>query len=458
MSKGTILVIDDEPGIRRTFKEVLEDEGYRVSVEAKGKNGLAVLSEETVDLVILDVRLTEESGLDVLRAIKDKHPDVEVMMISAIGTIETAVEAVKLGAYDFLEKGGDHLQDRLKHMVRRALENRKLKQELEERRQGNQPDRPPLLGKGGVVEDLRNLIAKVAPTDSKVLILGESGTGKELVARIIHLESNRKDKPFIETNCAAIPKELIENELFGSEKGAFTGATRARIGNFEQADTGTLFLDEIGDMSLAAQAKVLRVLDGEVFTRLGGDKAIKADVRVIAATNKDLEKEVKENRFREDLFFRLNVFPVRTPALREHPEDISLLVDFYLERFAKVNGKPKPPLSKEALERLNRHAYPGNVRELRNLVERLAILASPGEITLEHVSLVLPDPGQAALDPFLTPRPLAEAKEDLERRYVETQLKLHGGDIARTADALGLERTNLYRKLKQLGIEKGPGE
>ena len=451
MSKNTVLVIDDEPAIRRTLKDILEDEGYSVLTEAKGRDGLGVLAEEPVDLVLLDIRLAEENGLDILRAIREKHPDVEVLMISGHGTIETAVEAVRLGAYDFLEKPLS--LERVRLAVLRALEKSRLRRELEKRARG---DRPPLLGQGQAVQAMRKLISKVAPTDSKVLISGESGTGKEIVAREIHLASGRKDGPFVEVNCAAIPQELIESELFGSEKGAYTGAGQMRVGKFEQADGGTLFLDEVGDMSLTAQAKVLRVLEGEAFSRLGGNAAIKVGVRVIAATNKDLEKEVKECRFREDLYFRLNVFPIHTPALREHPEDIPLLTDFYLERFARENGKLKPTIHEQALERLRRHSYPGNVRELRNLVERLAILALPGEIALEHINLIFPGGGQA-VDPFLSTRPLAEAKEDLERRYVETQLKLHGGDIARTAEALGLERTNLYRKLKQLGIEKGSG-
>jgi two-component system, NtrC family, nitrogen regulation response regulator NtrX len=448
MPKYTILIIDDEQNIRRTLKDILEDEGYVVFSEARGKDGLGVLSEEPVDLVLLDIKLTEENGLDVLRAVKEKHPEVEVVMISGHGTIEMAVEATKLGAYDFLEKPLS--LERVKLTAARALEKKMLARKLEEKIRG---ERPPLLGEGEAMKALRKLIAQVAPTDSKVLISGESGTGKELVAREIHLLSARKDGPFVETNCAAIPGELIESELFGSEKGAYTGASQMRIGKFEQADGGTLFLDEVGDMSLNAQAKVLRVLEGEAFSRLGGNQTIKVDVRSIAATNKDLEKEVKEGRFREDLYFRLNVFPIRTPPLREHPEDIPLLADQCLERFARENGKPKQAIQGQALERLRRHAYPGNVRELKNLIERLAILASPGEITLEHVDLVLPVQTLAA-DPFLTARPLQEAKEDLERRYVEAQLKLHGGDIAKTAEALGLERTNLYRKLRQLGIEK----
>ena len=452
MAKETILIIDDEQNIRRTLKDILEDEGYSVLAEAKGRDGLGILSEEPVGLVLLDIRLAEENGLDILRAIREKHPDVEVVMISGHGTIETAVEAVRLGAYDFLEKPLS--LERVRLAVLRALEKSRLRRELEKRARG---DRPPLLGQGQAVKAMRKLISQVAPTDSKVLISGESGTGKELVAREIHLASGRKDGPFVEVNCAAIPQELIESELFGSEKGAYTGAGQMRVGKFEQADGGTLFLDEVGDMSLTAQAKVLRVLEGEAFSRLGGNAAIKVDVRVIAATNKDLEKEAKEGRFREDLYFRLAVFPIHTPALREHPEDIPLLADFYLERFARENGKPKPIIQEQALERLRRHSYPGNVRELRNLVERLAILALPGEITQEHVNLIFPDGGQV-VDPFLSTRPLAEAKEDLERRYVETQLKLHGNDIARAAEALGLERTNLYRKLKQLGIEKGPVE
>lgn len=451
MVKETILIIDDEPAIRRTLKDILEDEGYSVLTEAKGRDGLGILAEEPVALVLLDIRLAEENGLDILRAIREKHPDVEVLMISGHGTIETAVEAVRLGAYDFLEKPLS--LERVRLAVLRALEKSRLRRELEKRARG---DRPPLLGQGQAVQAMRKLISQVAPTDSKVLISGESGTGKELAAREIHLASGRKDGPFVEVNCAAIPQELIESELFGSEKGAYTGAGQMRVGKFEQADGGTLFLDEVGDMSLTAQAKVLRVLEGEAFSRLGGNAAIKVDVRVIAATNKDLEKEVKECRFREDLYFRLNVFPIHTPALREHPEDIPLLTDFYLERFARENGKLKPTIHEQALERLRRHSYPGNVRELRNLVEHLAILALPGEIALEHINLIFPGGGQT-VDPFLSTRPLSEAKEDLERRYVETQLKLHGGDIARTAEALGLERTNLYRKLKQLGIEKGSG-
>jgi len=451
MAKETILIIDDEQNIRRTLKDILDDEGYAVLTEAKGRDGLGVLSEEPVDLVLLDIRLAEENGLDILRAIREKHPDVEVVMISGHGTIETAVEAVRLGAYDFLEKPLS--LERVRLAVLRALEKSRLRRELEKRARG---DRPPLLGQGRAVQAMRKLISQVAPTDSKVLISGESGTGKELVAREIHLASGRKDGPFVEVNCAAIPQELIESELFGSEKGAYTGAGQMRVGKFEQADGGTLFLDEVGDMSLVAQAKVLRVLEGEAFSRLGGNAAIKVDVRVIAATNKDLEKEAKEGRFRGDLYFRLAVFPVRTPSLREHPEDVPLLVDYYLERFARENGKPKPAIAQEALDRLIAHPYPGNVRELKNLVERLFILALPGEITLEHINLIFPNGGQA-VDPFLSTRPLAAAKEDLERRYVETQLKLHGGDIARTAEALGLERTNLYRKLKQLGIEKDPG-
>lgn len=453
MAKETILIIDDEQNIRRTLKDILQDEGYSVLAEAKGKDGLGALAGEPVDLVLLDIKLAEENGLDILRAIKEKHPKVEVVMISGHGTIELAVEAVRLGAYDFLEKPLS--LERVRLAVLRALEKARLRRELEERTRG---ERPPLLGQGQAMKALRKIISQVAPTDSKVLIMGESGTGKELVAREIHLLSARQDGPFVETNCAAIPGELIESELFGSEKGAYTGASQMRIGKFEQADGGTLFLDEVGDLSLPAQAKVLRVLEGEAFARLGGNQSIKVDVRVIAATNKDLEKEAREDRFRQDLFFRLNVFPICTPALREHPEDVPLLVDYFLDRFAKANGKFKPVLAQEAMDRLKAHPYPGNVRELKNLIERLAILSGFGEITLEHIDLVLPPHASrfTPLDPFLTPRPLAEAKEDLERRYVETQLRLHEGDIAKTADALGIERTNLYRKLKQLGIEKGP--
>ncbi len=442
----SVLVIDDEEGIRETLKGILEDEGYEVLVAEDAEEGLRLFDRESVDLVLLDIWLPGMDGIEALRLMRDLRPHTPVIMISGHGTIELAVKASKLGAYDFLEKPLS--LERVLITVKRAIEKSVLEGTLRSLRE-DVTKRFRLVGESPVIKHLKAQIELVASSNSMVLVTGESGAGKELVARLIHALSPRQDGPFVEVNCAAIPQELIESELFGHERGSFTGAFERKKGKFELADHGTLFLDEVGDMSLQAQAKVLRVIETREFQRVGGSKTIKVDVRIIAATNKDLKEEVKKGRFREDLFYRLNVIPLRVPSLRERKEDIPLLVEHFLNLIASEYGKPPKKISKDAIELLMEYDWPGNVRELKNMIERLVIMC-PGEVItpdeLRSTGLVKISSDYFAL------KTLKEAKEAFERDFIVRKLEENNWNISKTAEAIDIERTALYRKLKQLGI------
>ncbi len=453
----SVLVIDDEISILNTLKAVLTDEGFTVFTANGSKAGLPLLEDEEPDAVLLDIWMPDQDGLDVLKEIRTRRPEQLVIMMSGHGNIETAVKATKLGAFDFIEKplALERLLLVLKHgLINSDLtrENRALKKQVKRGRQ--------MAGQSAAVQAIRDLIAKVAPTTGSVLITGEHGTGKELIAHHLHAQSNRSRRPFIEVNCAAIPEELIESELFGHEKGSFTGATQKRRGRFDLAHTGTLFLDEIGDMSLKTQAKVLRILQEQKFERVGGSETLTVDVRIVAATNKDLRKEIQKGCFREDLFYRLNVVPFFVPPLRERREDIRELAETFLVELAAVHGRPARGLSPDALRVLETYIWPGNVRELRNLIERLTILAAPSTAGADlpydatMVSQLLresPDyqPGESTV-PSLR---LREARSDFEKDFILRALKDSGGNVAKAAATLGIERTHLHRKIKTFGIE-----
>ena len=378
-----ILIIDDERSIRNTLKDILEFEGYRIELAENGKQGLQKATQGTYDLIFSDIKMPEMDGIELLTALMENGCEAAIIMISGHGNIETAVECIRKGAYDFIEKPID--LNRLLVTTKNALENKTLRRETKTLKKKVQT-KYQMVGKSEAIERVRQMIERVAPTEARVLITGENGTGKEVVARLIHEKSNRANEPLVEVNCAAIPSELIESELFGHEKGAFTSAIKQRIGKFEQADGGTLFLDEIGDMSLAAQTKVLRALQENEITRVGSDKSIKVNVRVLAATNKDLHKEIEKGNFREDLFHRLNVIPINVPRLDDRKEDIPLLVEYFVEQICNEQGWAKKTFSKEAVAALQQRSWTGNIRELRNVVERLIILAGDS-ITLQDVEL-----------------------------------------------------------------------
>ncbi|UCE64461.1 MAG: sigma-54-dependent Fis family transcriptional regulator, partial [Nitrospirota bacterium] len=383
---NNICIVDDEPAILNTLSSILEDEGYQISVAKSGHEALKLIRSEQPDVVLLDIWMPELDGLETLKRLRQQHPSLLVIMMSGHGSIETAVKATKLGAYDYLEKPLD--LEKVTILVRNALHQRKLEEEnLNLRIQVER--RFELVGSSPAMERLRQLIAMAAPTNSRVLISGANGTGKELVARAIHLQSQRHNRPFVEINCAAIPETLIESELFGHERGAFSGATSMKRGKFEFADGGTLFLDEIGDMSLATQAKVLRVLQEQQFTRVGGTKLLKVQVRVLAASNKDLSEEIAKGTFREDLYYRLNVLPIVVPTLRERRDDIPILAQHFLRLHAEEQGIKPKELTKPAMECLQQHDWPGNIRELRNLVERLLIMVSTTVIDRPDVETFL---------------------------------------------------------------------
>lgn len=445
----TILVIDDEQSIRESLKGILQDEGYRPVFAESGEDGLNLLREESPDLILLDIWLPGIDGLETLRQIRADFPEQLVIMMSGHGTIETAVKATKLGAYDFIEKPLS--LEKVLLCVENAFkvgqlveENRSLKQKM-----AKDCD---MIGQSEAIRSLKEQIAIAAPTSGWVLITGENGTGKELVARASHNLSKRRGKPFVEVNCAAIPEELIESELFGHEKGAFTGATAMRKGKFDQAHEGTLFLDEIGDMSLKTQAKILRILQERKFERVGGSRTIEVDVRVIAATNKDLEEEIEQGNFRQDLYYRLNVLPFHVPPLRERCEDIPLLVQHFLTHFCNQEGRPIKTMDPAALDALMNYSWPGNVRELKNLVERLVIMIQEDTITRAHLpEAVL---GTSAISTVAsTAATLKEAREQFEKDFIRQKLEEFEGNISRTAEAIDMERSNLHRKLKAFGIE-----
>jgi two-component system nitrogen regulation response regulator NtrX len=445
----SILVVDDEPGVRSSLSGVLRDEGFEVEAAASGEECLDRAARSAYDVIVLDVWLPGIDGIVTLQRLRERKVDAQVVMISGHGNIESAVRAIKMGAFDFVEKPLSIEKTVL--VVRNALRQRDL--EAENRALRARVDRQHVMvGESFAMRQLREQVEMAAPTNGRVLIYGDNGTGKELVARTIHQLSRRRQGPFIEVNCAAIPEELIESELFGHQKGAFTGAVADKPGRFEQANGGTIFLDEIADMSLKTQAKVLRVLQEQVMERVGGTQRIKVDVRVLAATNKDLLGEIRAGRFREDLYFRLNVIPIFVPPLRDRQDDIPLLADHFMALMAAEYGRRPKRLAPEAIGRLQQYAWPGNVRELRNVIERLMIMVPGDTITAQDLAFLghdaLGEP-PAAEEASI---PLAEARERFERDYILRALAAQHGNISRTADVLGVERSNLYKKMKAFGI------
>ncbi|MDZ7582615.1 MAG: sigma-54 dependent transcriptional regulator [Deltaproteobacteria bacterium] len=447
----SILIVDDEPSILQSLAGLLIDEGFDVHTASNGYEALKTIESESPDLVLLDIWMPGLDGIDTLQEIKKNNPFIQVIIITGHGTIETAVKATKMGAYDLIEKPLSI--DKIILAINNALNYRRLEEENRYLRK-KMIEKNSISGNSPPIQLLKKQVAVAAPTDTWILIKGENGTGKELVARTIHQLSRRVDQPLITVNCAAIPEELIESELFGHEKGAFSGAAAKKRGKFELASGGTIFLDEIGDMSLKTQSKMLRVLEEQKFNRLGGNRTITVDVRVIAATNKELEKEIEKGLFREDLFYRLNVVPIEVPALRSRFEDIPLLVDIFFDEFAKQAQKKKKKMSPGALGRLRHYAWPGNVRELKNLVERLAIMVEKemidvGDLPAPYTPAVgleevLGEPELLAIDN------LKEAKKVFEREYIQKKLEENENNITRTAEILGVGRSFLHKKIKEI--------
>jgi len=443
----SILIVDDEANIRSTLKGALAREGYQVD-DAPSVAAARTLLREAYDVVLLDVWFPGENGLDLLAEIHDSAPETTVVMMSGHANVETAVQATRLGAYDFLEKPLS--LDRLLVVLRNATSARALQSENQRLRASWAT---PLVGGSPAMRRLVEQIALAGPSAARVLLSGENGTGKELVARALHDASPRRAMPFVAVNCSAIPEELFESELFGHERGAFTGATQSRRGRFEEANAGTLLLDEVADLSARAQTKLLRVLQENEITRVGGSRTIRVDVRVVSATNHDLPAAVAAGRFREDLYFRLAVIPLHVPALRERRDDLPQLVQHFLETLARETGRRVPEFTGSALQALARYDFPGNVRELRNLVERLVIMNPGARIGAEQVGAALPRVSPvAATEDGAGPSALADAVRDFERRHIEGALTAEGGNMTRAAARLGLERSHLYKKLRQLGM------
>ncbi|MGA7615711.1 MAG: sigma-54 dependent transcriptional regulator [Thermoanaerobaculia bacterium] len=444
-----ILVVDDEPSIRSTLAGILEDEGHTPVLCESAEEGLTRIGREDFDLILLDVWLPGMDGLGLLERIKSAGLAVPVIVVSGHGNIETAVRATRLGAFDFLEKPLS--LDRVLLTVNHALSNHRLTQQIRDLRRQVTVDEL-LIGESDAMQRLLNQIRSAGASNSRVLITGENGSGKEIVARTLHRQSPRAESSFVDVNCAAIPEELIESELFGHRKGAFTGAIDDRKGKFELADGGTLFLDEVGDMSLRTQAKLLRVLQEQMFQKVGGQQSIAVDTRVIAATNKELQEEIEKGAFREDLYFRLNVIPIAVPPLRDRGDDVVLLAEHFLRRFAAETGRKPKRISTMGVHALRSHPWPGNVRELRNLMERLTILVEGDVIEPADLQLGKSHVAAREIPSGLT---LREAREEFERRYILRKLQELGGNVSRTAEALGVERSNLYRKLNAYGIRGG---
>jgi two-component system nitrogen regulation response regulator NtrX len=456
---ASVLIVDDEAGVRSALAGVLRDEGYDTEAVASGEAGLTAASRRRFDLILLDVWLPGIDGLTTLERLRERRVDAEVIVISGHGNIESAVRAIKMGAFDFVEKPIS--LEKIVLVVRNALRQRQLEAENRALR-AHVDRRRVMVGESPAMLQLREQIVMAAPTNGRVLIYGENGTGKELVARSVHALSRRRAGPFVEVNCAAIPEELIESELFGHVKGAFTGASSDRRGRFEAADGGTIFLDEIADMSLKTQAKVLRVLQEQVVDPVGGTASVKVDVRVLAATNKDLPAEIRAGRFREDLYFRLNVIPMYVPPLRERDQDVPLLSDHFMTELAREYGRRPKTLDPGATAVLRRYAWPGNVRELRNVIERLLIMVAGDVISSAHLSFLegtgVSGDESYGIDGSLLP--LQEARERFERDYISRTLVTQHGNISRTAEVLGVERSNLYRKMRAFGIAppRRPGD
>lgn len=448
----TIMIVDDEASIRTSLEGVLADEGYRVVTAKDGHEALNIMEEDLPDLVMLDIWMPGIDGIETLKRMRSLYLGLQVIMISGHGTIDTAVTATKLGAFDFIEKPLS--LEKTLVTIHNALNYRQLKDDNIILRQKAKDDYR-LTGKSAAICQLRETIERVAPTQATVLIVGENGTGKELVARAVHHLSPRNSRPLVEVNCAAIPEDLIESELFGHERGAFTGANERRRGRFDLANNGTLFLDEIGDMSLKTQAKILRILQEQRFERVGGAKTIQVDVRIIAATNKDLKQEINEGLFREDLYYRLNVIPVHVPPLRERTEDIPLLVEDFLEEFARESSLARKRVSHEVISVMQRHPWPGNVRELKNFIERLVILVPAEVIELRHIpESFLQCSAREHASNAINQATFREAKAEFEKEYLRKRLEEHNWNISQTAGAIGLERSHLHRKLKAYGMEQ----
>jgi len=443
----TILVVDDESGIRESLRRLLEYEKYWVVLAEDGQTALRKVDTEVVDLVLLDIKMPGMDGMEVLTRLHKSRSDLPVVIISGHGTIQTAVDATRLGAFDFIEKPID--ADRILLVIRNGLEQGKLLREnisLKEKIQR----KTQIIGEHSEMLAIMETLKKVAPTNARVLIMGENGTGKELVARAIHDMSARAKEAFIEVNCAAIPEELIESELFGHEKGAFTGAVARRVGKFQLADGGTLFLDEVGDMSLSAQAKVLRVLQEAQFERVGGTQTMRVDVRVVAATNKNLNEEARTGRFREDLFYRLNVVPITIPPLRKRIADLPPLVGYFLQTTADELGQRPKKLTRRAMDMLKEYSWPGNIRELQNLIERLVIL-NP-QPTIDADDLPALGPARHIEQEYFEKETYGEFKDAMEKEFFLQKLRTYGYNVSKTARKLGVQRSNLYKKLEKYDI------
>ncbi|MGA7876147.1 MAG: sigma-54 dependent transcriptional regulator [Desulfoferrobacter sp.] len=452
--ESRILVVDDEVSILKSLGGALQDEGYRIALAASGDEALQEIQKDPPDLVLLDIWMPGKDGLTTLQEVKKSSPQIPVIIISGHGTIETAVKATKLGAFDFVEKPLS--LERILVCIQNALEFQRLEEENLLWRQ-KAVHRHQITGKSSAIQSLSAQIERAAPTNATVFITGENGTGKELVARMIHHRSRRSHRPMIEVNCAAIPEELIESELFGHEKGSFTGATERRKGKFDLANGGTLFLDEIGDMSLKTQAKILRIIQEQVFERVGGATPICVDVRIVAATNKDLQKEIDAGTFRQDLFYRLNVIPIHVPPLRERLQDIPLLVEDFVQAYAYESALGRKKIDLEVLTILQHYSWPGNVRELRNFIERMIIMTPKDVIGLKDIPQdflrQLPDKNEKT-DPYAQDT-LREARSQFEREYLLRKLEQYSWNISLTAAEIGIERSHLHRKMKLLGIREG---
>ena len=446
-----ILIVDDSAGTREALTGILEDEGYEVVGVGTGAEARDLWKARSYDLVFLDLVLPDADGMELLDEALSDHVDLPIIVVSGHGNVDLAVRATRLGAYDFLEK--PLALERVMLTVHNALDRRRMRREIEQLSHHLYPTE--LVGDSPAMRRLTSELERAGPSDSRILLMGENGTGKELAARRAHQLSARAHAPFVDVNCAAIPEELIESELFGHRKGAFTGATSDRTGRFQQAHRGTLFLDEVADMSLKTQAKVLRALQEQRFERVGGSEPIQVDVRVVAATNKDLEEEIQEGRFREDLYFRLAVIPIQIPPLRERREDVPRLVEHFAGIYARQQGRRPKSFTEEAMARLQSYGWPGNVRELRNFVERMMIMAPGHEITARDLPTPIKNADGPPLDELLDVEDadLREARAAFEKRFIERRLAEHRGNVSRTAEVLGLERSHLYRKIKAYDIE-----
>jgi DNA-binding NtrC family response regulator len=451
---ASILVVEDKSSMQQMLAATLTGEGYEVDTASTGSEGIDKVSQKRYDLILTDLKLPGADGIKVLSEVREADPEASVIVMTAFGTVETAVQAMKMGAFDFLTKPFD--TDRLSLLIKRALENRRLMAEnvLLREELAQNLGLTEIIGKSVKMREATALVEKVAGSDTTVLLMGESGTGKELFAQAIHYLSQRKEGPFVPINCAAIPRELLENELFGSEKGAFTSSTARKMGKFEIAEGGTIFLDEIGDMDTSLQAKLLRVLQQKRFERLGGTKTIDVNVRVIAASNMDLKKNIEKKQFREDLYYRLSVFPVTIPPLRQRREDIPALADYFIERFCKEMNKKKKRLSSESLKLMDKYHWPGNVRELENTIERAVILCEPKTITPEHLALRLPSTAEIRLREGAGLKEVAaQAQAEAEKSLILRVLSQTRGNKKKSAEILKIDYTTLFEKLKKYGLQ-----